>query len=173
MLTCEQFTQRWHDGLDDGRDAASDAAMADHLKSCADCRAFHAEMSAITASLDRLAVAPMTATVEAPKAGRLVRFAPVLAVAAAVALFIGATWIFRSPSMPAPVAGTTPALVAADITLKGESAERYLAVAQPSSNPRVRVYWLYDTKPGVAIGDTAESTPAKNEPTSQPQGDKT
>lgn len=146
-MNCETFRDQWHDRAD-GELAAADAAALDaHAATCDACRRYDAQMRAVLGGLDRLRDRPMAA---ATRPHRSHRFAP-LRVAAAIALFIGGTWLLTGVAMRR--SGNRPAVVSiadrpapdrdASFALTGESADEFIAMAKPSSEPNVRLYWLY------------------------------
>ena len=68
---------------------------------------------------------------------------PITAMAAAVTVVIGAWLYFGAERAIKPIGPAAPTRSVA--SLSGESAEKFLAVARPTSEPHVKVYWLYPT----------------------------
>jgi len=176
-MNCEQARLAWHRRCDDG---VADPAVDEHLRVCDDCRAYHRQMDAIEGALDELRAD--TESIVSRRLDRksqlqrrtwfstvlpLARIAAVLAVAAALA------WYFASTRFTNQQSGTdrltnssnnedeTVATIVpppddvTEITLQGESASRYLAVATPTSRPGVKLFWLYPT-----VGESPTSDPS-------------
>jgi len=167
-MNCTRAQQLWHDRFDDRLSGGAEAGLAAHLASCGACRRYHADMDRLADGLERLRVLSEQA-LAAPEqdryrpAGRVRqrlwwRATGLTRVAAAVALFVaGSAYISRELAQRGvPRPGSERETVArlpeeaeysASLTLTGESAELYLAVARPSGDPRVHVFWLYDAYP--------------------------
>ena len=155
-MNCEQARQRWHGRLDAD---AEDVGLEDHLASCEACRCYDAQMRAILASLHELK-ADTDGIVDRGErrrgaadgrfawwrmVGRSIRSARVAAV---VALMVAGGLYFAdhftgvrvNPLQPSPVpARTAPA----EVRLHANSARQYVAVAAPTAESDVEVFWLY------------------------------
>ncbi len=193
-MNCEQARQAWHRRWDDdvvegGADGLPasvgrvDPAVDEHLRSCQQCRAYHAQMDAIAGALDELreeseSIVSRRHGAEAPARRRswssVLR--PLTRIAAVLALVVTAGLYFSSeragnglPDIGALVgnmnvadendvfvSAVSPAKDVTEITLQGESAKRYLAVATPTSQPGVRLFWLYPT-----VGEPSTSDPSQ------------
>lgn len=153
-MTHDEAKARWHEQLESG---TSDSELAQHLETCAACRAYAHEMSVVLAALntargqtDVLPIAehePAYAPVVYRPGGttwRLLRIAAVLALACGVGY-----WMFvpaRSPVRTGPptiVRHHDASAPTYGITLRGESASRQFAVADAASTEKVQVYWVY------------------------------
>ena len=155
-MNCDEARKRWHARLDEEH---NDPLLDEHLASCGACRSYGEQMGTIVEALDDLrrdtesivSRPAMLASGELagplqPRRHMLVR--SITALAAALAAVIGATLYFGiNGSMPALDSDRqmrphddSPRL---GISLHGDSAERLLAVARPTSDPDVQVYWLY------------------------------
>lgn len=143
-LKCERAHELWHDRLDGRLQADDAAALADHLEQCAACRAYDAQMRALTAALDDLrretesvgsAHSPRrTIRPWWPAAGR---------IAAAIAIMVGATAYFLRPDAVVAPPSVGPAHPAAAVTLGTETAQRYLMVKKETSATNVHFFQLY------------------------------
>jgi anti-sigma factor RsiW len=175
-MNCSIAQQSWHERRDGELPVERQAALELHLRSCAACRDYCRQMEALDGALDFLRVASSqaggTAAEAAPaQAGRKSvtrshswtwrRAWRKGRVAAVIALFLGAGSYLTdspdSPDGPAPrpttVTQPVPDSVAenvAEVELVGESAAKYIAVAQQSSQPNVHVFVLYRTSAGPA-----------------------
>jgi hypothetical protein len=148
-MNCETYRAQWHERADGERSAADAAALDQHAAECDECRRYDAQMRAVFAGLDRLRDRPLMMS---PRRHGTHTFAP-LRVAAAIALFVGASWVLSIGLRERVPVSPDAAMVDADapggeeavpsLTLTGESAKTYLAMAKPSSRPNVRMYWLY------------------------------
>ena len=155
-MNCEEARTRWHVRFDEG---GEDAGLEDHLESCASCREYAGQMDRLAGVLDQLRVetesivsrpAGLSANerVEAPQrmswayARRFVR------IAAAVAVLVGGGVLYHSSQRQTVGPGVSSGEVEPldprfGISLRAETAERFMAVAKPTSEPDVQLYWLY------------------------------
>ena len=176
-MNCDEARQRWHAHLDEGRD---DPALDSHLVSCEACRRYGEQLGRIVSVLDELR--DETESIVAGRAGRLVDegeirthglwrafVRPAMGIAAAVAVLVGTSlfyWGDRQVVIP-PRVGTasvdrshdqdsgviSPAPPRLGLSLRGESARRFLAVARPVSQDNVQVFWLYPILASDSKGD--------------------
>ena len=155
-MNCEEARRRWHERFDGG---AEDAELEDHLESCASCRQYVEQMDRLAGVLDELRVE--TESVVSRPAGlsvdqrvgvsRRLRWASArrfMRLAAAVAVLVGGGVLYYSidrVTVPPPVAPgkVEPLDPRIGISLRAETAERFMAVAKPTSEPDVQLYWLY------------------------------
>jgi hypothetical protein len=148
-MNCQTFRDQWHDRADGELSAADATALDLHAAGCDDCRRYDVQMRAVFAGLGRLRDRTVVA---APRRQRWYSLsAP--RIAAAIALFVGATWLLSNAVRVGTPTNRTGEPVSANatgkepaettFTLTGESAKTYLALARPSSEPNVRMYWLY------------------------------
>lgn len=148
-MNCESYRTQWHEHADGELSGADAAALHEHAAHCDACRRYDAQMRAVFAGLDRLRDRPLALT---PSRRRIHTFAPAR-IAAAVVLFIGASWLLSSavrddtpPNGRVEQLASRPqdaGIAEPSFELTGESATTYLAMARPSSEPTVRMYWLY------------------------------
>ncbi|GIK16672.1 MAG: hypothetical protein BroJett003_16360 [Planctomycetota bacterium] len=114
MASCDQVRRAWHAALDEGR---SDPNVAAHMRSCASCRDYAAEMTALLRVLDgaRMQTQGLCLPTGGSERGSRSRAAPwrsgVLRWAAAVALLVGggyagwrAGWFRNDADVPRGVA---------------------------------------------------------------------
>lgn len=167
-MTHDEAKARWHEQLESG---TSDPELAQHLETCAACRAYAHEMSVVLAALntarsetDVLPIAehePVDAPAVYRPGGmtwRLLRIAAVLALACGAGY-----WMFvpaRSPVRTGPptiVRRQDTSAPTYGITLHGESASRQFAVANAASTEKVQVYWIYTS----LTARTATNAPSK------------
>ena len=168
-MNCQQARQAWHRRWDDD---VVDPSADEHFRSCQPCRAYHAQMDALAGALDELreeteSMVSRRGAVQTPAAGRswssmlrpLTRIAAVLALVLTAGLYFSWQQVGNEPMGFSPLAGNMNVsddsddfvIVAStvkdvtEITLQGESANRYLAVATPTSQPGVKLFWLYPT----------------------------
>lgn len=153
-MNCADAKTRWHRRFDDG---IVDAELDAHLAECAECRVYDTQMRRQTALLgalrkqsDSLTASP--ATVALPH--RLTAWSRALrvgAMAASIALLFAAYSFLPRPTV-APretqqaAIEPTPATIPAPpigLSLRGQSATQLLAVAAPSTDPNVQIFWLY------------------------------
>lgn len=165
-MNCEEAQERWHQRRDEDRadadpDRNPDHELDAHIASCQKCRAYDAEMRLVAGALDELAAEPLpqreTTTRVRPTIqvyGRLFR------VAAMIALLVGASWWITNSMPPRAAQETETKIVEAQasdpsierhsrggtrigLSLRGESAGKYLALRRPTSVSNVQLYWLY------------------------------
>lgn len=167
-MNCDEARQRWHDRLDEDRD---DPALDSHLASCGACRCYAGQMGRIAQVLDELR--DETESVFLRQEGGSsdrgeahgrrswrVFLRPAMGIAAAAAVAISASLFYlvdQDGTIVAPIShpveeqlgdaateqfSVSPRL---GISLRGESAQCLLAVAQPVSQDNVQVFWLYRT----------------------------
>jgi predicted anti-sigma-YlaC factor YlaD len=152
-IGARELVQRQCDGEGTPTEAAG---LAIHLSTCEACRLYARQMQELLSGLDELrretagiAVSRARTTDPRHKRWSLVRWAGWLSAAAAIAavLLARTTWNPRpSPSatqVASPAVATNEATCQVD--LEAESAENFIAVEQPTSQPRVRVYMLVPT----------------------------
>jgi predicted anti-sigma-YlaC factor YlaD len=166
-MNCEQAKTRWQQCQESG---AADTALDEHLAGCAECRAYARERGCLLELLGELRADTLTLQYEgdAVRTGRrgwrprafMTRRVP--GVAAAILLVVSAAFFAsRMNEQPGPQVdpiGSHPPVVALNddkqeqmplgITLRNESAARMLAVARPTSQSKVKVYWLYASLDG-------------------------
>ena len=163
-MNCNEAIERWNERLDTG---GRDPALDGHLASCDECSRYVDQMSVMLAGLDGLReetkciTARDTTATGSPsrRRGRSGWYAvvrPFTGLAAAIAVALGASMFFRADrggfqernGATVQVTGTDradpPTL---GISLRGDSADRYLVVNRPASRPGVQMFWLY---PSVA-----------------------
>jgi len=172
-MNCKLARTAWNDRMD-GK-TIDHAALDAHIAGCSACRQYVREMQRLTGLLDALrrdteSIASQgTAVARPPVAGParwLIQLRRIAAVAAVVAI-CGTLWIQvtadRRP-VPAPPtgAGTNAAApLESDgqeplgLTLLGESAHRFMAVAQPTVQPNVQVFRLLETCEGPPAGEAS------------------
>jgi hypothetical protein len=159
-MNCEEARKRWHECFDD---RTEDAALSDHLRACAPCHRYVADMDSLTSALDDLRVETeeIVSSVpgeggESPRivikpiwlrwSGRVLRTAAVIALVVAAGLYVRHINTARKPGGGKPIAGKIqPAEIQpVRLTLQGKSAERYLTVqSSGKGNEPVQVIWLY------------------------------
>jgi len=178
-MNCDQARQRWHDRFDEDRD---DPALDSHLNSCEKCRRYAGQMSRIVDVLDELrneteSMVPRQTEGRADRSEVCRRRAwriflwPATGIAAAVVIAITASLFYlvdRNGIMVNPVvplmeippprdtverSSVSPRL---GISLRGESAQRFLAVEQPVSQDNVQVFWLYPAVASASKGGPQE-----------------
>lgn len=169
-MNCEEARQAWHLGFEDGQ--ANDK-MKQHLRQCAACAEYVADMERITGALVELkaeteGVVSLRQAHQADAPRGYLRIARIAAAIALVAGLYGAYVaslrqpVVEDPSIPAVVAtqhgtqvgGDSADELALGVTLQGSSAQNLLAVASPTANPNVQLYWLYPR-----LGATGEDAP--------------
>lgn len=171
-MNCDEARQRWNDRLDENR---PDPALDRHLASCGACRLYGQQMSRITDVLGvlrnetELIVSESTAGLSGDTRFRRlshwrVFMRPATGIAAAIALLVGASLLYVG-GRPAVIPGNagpsvvdhphgqgSPTMASVSprlgITLRGDSARRFLAVARPAPQDNVQVFWLYPTSVG-------------------------
>lgn len=168
-MNCDEARQRWNDRLDENR---PDPALDRHLASCGACRLYGQQMSRITDVLGvlrnetELIVSESTAGLSGDTRFRRlshwrVFMRPATGIAAAIALLVGASLLYvsgrpevipsnagssvgdQSHEQGSPTMSSVPPRLG--ITLRGDSARRFLAVARPAAQDNVQVFWLYPT----------------------------
>jgi len=166
-MNCEEYREHWHRRLDG---LSHDSAADRHCTECSACRAYVAQMERLTDVLGELrresesvgAERAAIADASVPRrrhrrsAGGWFR---AVRIAASLAIVVGAVTYLSIPrasrervDRPSPDGESTAdadpgaaGQAGLGITLTGESADQYLAVAAKAENPRVQVYWLYPT----------------------------
>jgi len=163
-MNCEEAKIRWHHRYDNGCDNPN-LDLDAHIESCESCRIYDSEMRLITSAIGELAAEPLpeceSKPIVQPTLWQSVRLARVAAI---IALAIGATW-WTLRSIPQQNSHEIVANIAGGLTsepsinqrsydderiglsLRGESASKYLAMAKPTGVANVQVYWLYATAP--------------------------
>lgn len=170
-MNCHDARKRWHVRLDEG---GGDPALDGHMTSCVACREYGAQMSRLVGALDELRSETECIVSRGAQEGRAAATPPArrsrfrlvkLAgrVAAALAFVVGASMYLSSVDRSgSPADGTSitgspgPTVLRVisfedprlGISLRGETAKRYLAVARPASQANVQVFWLYPTRAG-------------------------
>jgi hypothetical protein len=159
-MNCEEARKRWHECFED---RTEDAGLSDHLRVCAPCHRYVADMDALTSALDDLRVETeeivSSVSGEAGESSRIVikpiwlRWGErVLPVAAAIAMVVAAGLYVRHVNTARKPSGERriarkiqPAEIQpVRLTLQGKSAERYLTVqSSGKGNEPVQVIWLY------------------------------
>ena len=155
-MNCEAARQVWHEQLESGDSAT---VLQEHLRGCAACRAYCADMERVLAGLAELR--RESQEIEAIRYSRAdsspVSAQSPLRIAAAIALLIGGLLVMRVMLTNGPRASGPPHVAelvdagpelppdppTTGITLKGEASHAQLAVATPTQNPQIRLYWLY------------------------------
>lgn len=180
-MDCRAARNAWHDRLDGPLDAERAARLERHLRNCADCQRFAAEMQPILAGLDGLRAESDSAMAErfprsaVPKRlrlasgrawrsyGRATRFAVAAAVLLAVAMGF---YYARRPLKPDDARVAAPADVRAAAPLRferarvrlvGSSAAEFLVVSEESRAPRVHIFHLHAVLPVTDAGAAATS----------------
>jgi hypothetical protein len=170
-MNCNEARKRWHLRFDDeGRDEELDA----HLSLCASCREYDREMRQLADALDELRVGsddpgawsdrpPETRAAGVARSPWFARPLGLLRVAAVLALVVGGGLYFGSLlARPGGDVKTNDAPNGAQVAawsdpptlrLSDQSAEKYLAVAAPTSQADVQVIWLY---PRLSSGDSED-----------------
>ncbi len=159
-MNCEEAHARWHQRLDEN---GNDPQLDEHLRSCETCRRYGDEMSLITQALGELRQETEAIGSHGTPATRaLVIRGPwprairsLGAVAAAVAIIVTGS-VFYTPDRNAPPPGATVGPVAAvrlGLSLRGESATKFMVVTERTSDPNVQVFRLY---PRLAMSTDAE-----------------
>ena len=155
-MNCDEARTRWHKRFDGG---AKDAELEDHLESCASCREYAGQMDRLVGVLNQLRVETESVVsrpvgpsaderVQTPQRSNWAYARRFMRIAAAVAVLVGGGVLYYS-SHRAPVGpGVSPGKVERldpriGISLRAETAERFMAVAKPTSEPNVQLYWLY------------------------------
>jgi len=160
-MNCEEAKGRWHEVFDEG---ASDRAADEHVRDCAECRRYVDHMTRIADMLGELhreteSVVSHRDSLERHQAPRRIVAIPFgrlgwLSAAAMVGLAVGVALYFQGAEADRPGAGRGDFQVTSDqssdveatklgLSLHGVSAERYLIVARPVSEPNVQLYRLY------------------------------
>lgn len=160
-MNCDETRRHWHERLDG---AHRDAGLEEHLRGCATCRRYVSEMNSIAESLEGLrrdteAIVSTATHVAAPwPPGRtLIQttwFRRASGIAAAIAVAIAAWAYLRSATPPRIPTGPMTHVDDADatplgITLRGQSARQFLAVADATSDANVQVFHLYPVLAGA------------------------
>ena len=155
-MNCEEARPRWHERFDGG---AKDAELEDHLEFCASCREYAGQMDRLAGVLDELRVETESVVsravglsaderVKSPQRMSWVFARRFMRIAAAVAVLVGGgVFYYSSHRVPVGPGVSTGEVGLADprigISLRAETAERFMAVAKPTSEPNVQLYWLY------------------------------
>lgn len=169
-MNCKEAIARWNQRLDTG---GRDPALDGHLATCEECSRYVRQMSVMLASLDGLreetecitageATAPDSRSQRRGRRGWYYVLRPLTGLAAAIAVALGASMFFRADQgsfqerngARAQVTGIDradpPTL---GISLRGDSADRYLVVSRPASRPGVQMFWLYPSVASLASGN--------------------
>jgi len=174
-MNCDVFREHWHRRFDG---EAHDSAVDRHQAECSACRSYAEQMEHLLGVLGGLrresesigpdgAVTSSTVMSKHRRYGVARGWVGVFRIAAALAFAAGAVAYLtiprasREPAGRPPQEGTlTPGTDSGTtdragfgITLKGESADQYLAVGRQAKNPHVQVYWLYPTLGPPASGE--------------------
>lgn len=161
-MKCTEARLRWHVRLDNG---AKDAELDRHLGDCEACRTYAARMDRLVGLMDELredtdALVPSCSPVIDGGALRVQdERAPTIArsllrIAAVITVAIGAGLWYRAEQSPLVVEqNPSTTLPTTGITLREESRHRFIAVASPSAEPNVQIYWLY---PSVAVTESQD-----------------
>lgn len=171
-MDCETIRRAWHHATDGGDSAE---ALRSHLARCEACRKYVADMERIVRAFDELRdETEFVASRKSADSGGNVRrrVSALLRMAAAIVLMVSVYTVFRweGPTetamlVEAPQSEPVSDLLEAPepsrrrlgITLQGEFAQTMVAVALPSSEPNVQLYWLFPSNPGVS--DSAGESP--------------
>lgn len=165
----DEARKRWHRRLDEGRD---DAELDKHLEACEPSRRYDLEMNHIVGALNELRrdtesvvsrAAPTTPSTVRPIVQDRGRawLRPVTGIAASVAMVVGVSLYFTIGRRPeAPLVGLDNLVDVSGehrspvrdvpkpqlgLSLRGDCAKRFLAVAKPTTQANVQVFWLYPT----------------------------
>ena len=159
-MNCEQAREYWHHWMD-GK-TIDHAALDGHLAVCPSCQHYCDEMRMLAGLLDELRKetesiasrresgaqsSESTPTRWLSRLGRIAATAAVVAITATVWIKVTENRPPSSVTKPEPISALTTALDDHEIlglTLHGNSAERFMAVAQPSTQPHVQVFRLYE-----------------------------
>ncbi len=185
-MKCATTRQFVHAELDGELSAEQQAALAEHVQNCSDCRAMRSQMLAIRSAMQRLAAAtePNSIPLQPVSFARNRRvLRPVVPAwtwaAAAVFVLCVAGWLARDIVRQSPV-GTAPLAInhsrpvenpvavanlpeptpveTRKVTL--ETAPDTIVVPCKSQNPRVTVFWLYQV---TATAQNAEPAGQAND----------
>jgi anti-sigma factor RsiW len=152
-MRCDEARECCHLQADGELPAACAAELDDHLSACLECRTFARQMQYLTGGLDELRHVSMNSSepvhlviphLAARGRWMLAMSSMAAAVLAAVGLSLLAHGTRREPLRPhnppvlADVDTTEPV-----VTLTGDSLERYVAVAQRTSQVNVHVVCLF------------------------------
>lgn len=165
-MNCQDARERWHQGLDED---CRDPGLQAHLDSCDACREYSEQILAIVGALEELRedtehiVSARSDPARKVHAGfgrahwSLLR-RTVTGVAATITIVVGASLYLgtqrtSTPKGPEAVVSAPAVHAELGIALRGESAERYLAVPAKATQPDVQMYWLYPTLATVAVGN--------------------
>lgn len=166
-MKCSEAQTWWHRRLDDGE---SDPMLDEHLSRCSACRQYDVQMRRVLSVVGQLrtetesVIAPATI---GPRPRRPMTFSVGLrrglAVAAAVAL---AVFVYRTPrpaddakKLGRQIAERSASIAAPPLglSLRGESAAQLIAVAAPTGDPAVQMFWLYPRLVAAEEGEKQES----------------
>lgn len=171
-MTCDQVRKRWHVCHDDGHD---DPEVDSHLASCDACQRYVHLMSQIVDTLDDLHEAtesiearpsfePLSRPTRRARIYRHVLGRRLAAIAAVVAIAIAASLYYGthpgSRTQPVDIQTESFSDKRIGISLRGESANRYLAVAVPKSQENVQMFWLY---PSLRGANETDPTPSQKQ----------
>ena len=165
-MNCEEAKRHWHERFDG---ALPDDGFEEHVRRCDACRRYVTEMGLITQSLDELRrdTEAIVSRVRDDADTWRIRRASVrtgwLRAAGGIAAMIAVTiaaWAYLSPTTR-PLQSDTPVAKINDssptplgITLRGQSARRFLAVAEATGDANVQLFHLY---PVLASAEPATS----------------
>jgi len=166
-MKCSEAQTRWHRRLDEGE---PDPALDEHLSQCPACRQYDVQLQRMLSVVGQLRAE--TESMIAPVTTESTRRRPMkfsvglrrgLAVAAAVALSV---FVYRTPRPADEAVNLGGAIVSRSasaaepplgMSLRGESAAQLMAVASPTSDPAVQIFWLYPRLDAAVKGDQRES----------------
>ena len=176
-MNCADARTRWHRRFDDG---IPDAELDAHLAACTECRDYDTQMrrqmallAALRNETDSLTASP--AAITSPQQPTVwSRMLRVGAMAASIALLfvvysvVPRTTVAPRDTQQAANEPTQASILSPPIglSLRGQSATQLLAVAAPSNDPNVQIFWLYPRLDAVATPEP-NSQPFNN-PLSQP-----
>lgn len=158
-MNCKDARQGWQrqvDGL------SCDPRLLEHIAACPSCKAYCDEMETLLGVLDELrqetdAIGSRSAQPVHPESIPIgqrrwsYRIRTMIKIAA-VLVFAASAWIYFNRASDAPPSGSGPIArlqetqtntVPLGITLQGESAKQFLAVAQETGDARIQFYRLY------------------------------
>lgn len=154
-MNCNQAREYLHKLLDGELEGARRPGLDEHLGRCEDCRSLWAQLQALDGGLAWLSAASESfgATTMAPPRRAIRGLWMVPAAAAALVVLAAGLRLMLAPvadeRLVPPTMVSAPAVEAApfEFELAGQSHDRYIAVLQPSTRPRVHVVWLYLADP--------------------------
>ncbi len=147
-MNCAQAYNLIHAELDGDITAQQQRALQTHTETCESCGLMQTQFRAMDQGFDWLTeqseIVPQAAPT-VPTIFRLpwVRRAAGMAVAAAACVALYVALPFGRPSGNHEVVVIPPPEPKLDFHLTGESFDKYLAVEEESTEPNVRIVWLY------------------------------